>query len=62
MLEKDVYKILTGDKSWIYAYDPEGKQQSTVWMFQDELKSTKVVYSRSTSKQMITCFFSNKTS
>lgn len=30
MLQKDVYKILTGDKSWIYANDPEGKQQSTV--------------------------------
>ena len=33
---KDVYKIVTGDESWIYAYEPETKQQSTVWVFQDE--------------------------
>ncbi|GFU06076.1 hypothetical protein NPIL_663121 [Nephila pilipes] len=25
-----------GDESWIYAYRPETKQQSTVWVFQDE--------------------------
>ena len=27
---KDVYKIVTGDESWIYEYEPETKQQSTV--------------------------------
>lgn len=54
---KDVYKIVTGDESWIYAYDPETKQQSTVWVFQDEPSPTKVVRSRSTSKQMVACFF-----
>ena len=32
---KDVYKIVTGDKSWIYAYEPETKQQSTMWEFED---------------------------
>lgn len=51
------YNIYTGDESWIYAYDPETKQQSTVWMFQDEAKPTKVIRSRSTSKQMVACFF-----
>ncbi|GBP46406.1 hypothetical protein EVAR_36389_1 [Eumeta japonica] len=30
------------DESWIYAYDPETKQQSTVWVFQDELNPTKM--------------------
>ncbi|GFT92217.1 uncharacterized protein NPIL_112791, partial [Nephila pilipes] len=45
------------DESWIYAYEPETKQQSTVWVFQDEAKPTKVVRGRSTSKQMIACFF-----
>ena len=54
---KDVYKIVTGDESWIYAYEPETKQQSTVWVFQDEPNSTKVVRGRSTSKQMVACFF-----
>ena len=55
---KDVYKIVTVDESWIYAYEPETKQQSTVWVFQDELNLTKVIRGRSTSKQMVmwTCF------
>ena len=35
----------------------ESKQQSTVWIFQNEPKPTKVVYSRSAAKQMIACFF-----
>ncbi|GFT77404.1 histone-lysine N-methyltransferase SETMAR [Nephila pilipes] len=54
---KAVYNIYTGEESWIYAYEPETKQQSTVWVFQDEAKPTKVVRGRSTSKQMIACFF-----
>ena len=54
---KDVYKILTGDKSWIYVYEQESKQQSTVWVFQDEPNPTKVVRVRSTWKQMVACFF-----
>lgn len=48
---------MTGDESWIYAYGSETKQQSTVWVFQDEKNQTKVVRARSTSKQMFTCFF-----
>ena len=28
---KDVYKIITGDESWICAYEPETKQQSIAW-------------------------------
>ncbi|CAK9815952.1 Histone-lysine N-methyltransferase SETMAR [Anthophora plagiata] len=54
---KAVYNIYTGDESWIYAYEPESKQQSTVWVFQDEPNPTKVVRARSTSKQMVACFF-----
>ncbi|KAG5336851.1 SETMR methyltransferase, partial [Acromyrmex charruanus] len=48
-----VYNIITGDEIWIYSYEPESKQQSTVWVFQNEPKSTKVVRSRSAAKQMI---------
>ena len=54
---KDVYKIVTGDKSWIYAYEPETKQQSTMWAFEDKPNPTKVVCGKSTSKQMVACFF-----
>lgn len=51
-----VYKIISGDESWIYAYDPDSKQQSTIWVFQDEPKPTKVIRSRSTSKKMVATF------
>jgi len=54
---KSVYNIVTGDETWIYSYDPETKQQSTVWVFPDEPNPTKVVRPQSTSKKMIACFF-----
>ena len=47
----------TGDESCIYAYEPESKQQSTVWVFQDEPNPTKVASAWNTSKQMSACFF-----
>ncbi|XP_025154440.1 histone-lysine N-methyltransferase SETMAR-like [Harpegnathos saltator] len=49
--------VKKSDESWIYAYEPESKQQSTVWVFQDEPNLTKIVRARSTSKQMVACFF-----
>ena len=55
-VSKHVYDVVAGDKSWIYAYEPESKQQSTVWIFQNEANPTKVACARSTSKQMIACF------
>ncbi|GBP20179.1 hypothetical protein EVAR_5610_1 [Eumeta japonica] len=36
------------DESWIYAYDPEIKQQSTGWEFQDEPNPPKVTCAKST--------------
>ena len=50
---KQVYNIVTGDESWIYAYEPKSKQQSTEWVFQDEPNPTNVARARSSSKQMI---------
>ena len=64
MLEKydrsasnDVYKIVTVSESWNYAYEPETKQQYTVWALEDEPNPTKVVRGKCTSKQMLACFF-----
>ena len=55
---KQVYDIVTGDDSCIYAYEPESnEQQSTVWVFQDEPNPTIVSRTQSTSKQMVACFF-----
>lgn len=55
---KEVSKIVTGDESWIYQYDPETKQQSTVWLFRDESRPQKVKRSRSSGKQMVATFVS----
>ena len=33
---KDVYNIYTADKSWIYVYEPETKEQSTMLAFVDK--------------------------
>ena len=54
---KDVYKIVTGDESRIYAYEPETKRQSAVCIFEDVPNRTKIVRERSTSKQMVASFF-----
>ena len=40
---KDVYKIVTGDEPCIWAYEPETKHQSTVWVFELEPNPMKVV-------------------
>lgn len=54
---KRVAEIVTGDETWIYSYDPETKQQSTVWVFEDEELPTKVVRGKSAAKQMVALFF-----
>ena len=41
---EQVYDIVTGDECWIYAYEPESKQQSALWVFQDEPNPTKDVF------------------
>ncbi|GBP62942.1 hypothetical protein EVAR_95897_1 [Eumeta japonica] len=41
----------------IYAYEPETKQQSTVWVFHDEANLTKVIRAKSTLNQMVACLF-----
>ncbi|GBP22511.1 Mariner Mos1 transposase [Eumeta japonica] len=51
------WDIVTGDEPWIYCYDPKTKQQSTVWVYRDESKPTKVERERSASKRMIASFF-----
>ncbi|GBP47545.1 hypothetical protein EVAR_40101_1 [Eumeta japonica] len=51
-------KLQKRDESWIYAYDRETKQQSTLWMSHDEPNPTKLIRSESTLKQTVACFFS----
>ena len=44
---------MTGYELLVYVYEPESKQQSTAWVFQDEPNP----HARGTTKQMIACFF-----
>ena len=52
-----VWVIVTWDKTWVYQYDLETKQQSAVWGFPDENPHVKFERNRCASKQMIACFF-----
>ena len=36
-----IKKIITGDESWVYGYDPETKQQSSQWKFPSEPRPKK---------------------
>ena len=50
-------KVITGDESWVYAYDPEIKQQSSQWKRPDEPRPKKARQSRSHVKSMLIIFF-----
>ncbi len=54
-------RIITGYKSWVWAYDPESKAQSCQWI-QSKTEPCPMKYwqSRSTLKVMITVFFDQK--
>ena len=50
-------KVITGDESWVYGYDPETKQQFSEWKRPDEPRPKKARQSRSHVKSMpIICF------
>ena len=50
-------KVITGDESWVYGYDPETKQQSSQWKRPDEPRPKKACPSRSHVKSMLIIFF-----
>jgi hypothetical protein len=37
-------RVITGDKSWIYGYDPETKQQSSQWKLKNKVKSMLIIF------------------
>jgi len=53
-------KIITGDESWCYRYDPETKQQSSLWKSASSPRPTKVRQVKSHVKTMLICFFDIK--
>ena len=54
---KHVYDIMTSVESWIYVYEPDSKQQSTIWVFQDEPKTNKSCSFRKHFQANDGCFF-----
>jgi len=50
-------RVITGDESWVYGYDPETKQQSSQWKSPGSPRLKKVRQSRSLTKSMLIMFF-----
>ena len=50
-------RIVTADETWISLYEPESKEQSTMWKTPGSPSPKKFKVSRSTKKQMFIIFF-----
>ena len=50
-------RIITGDKTWIYQYDPETKQQSKQWLPRGSAGPIKFKSERSVNKMMTSVFW-----
>lgn len=51
------YRIVTGDETWVYHYDPETKQQSMQWVATGTRPPVKAKVVKSAGKVMLTLFF-----
>jgi histone-lysine N-methyltransferase SETMAR len=52
-----ISKVITGDESWVYGYDPETKQQSSQWKSPNSPRPKKARRVRSNVKSMLIVFF-----
>jgi len=50
-------RVITGDESWVYGYDPETKQQSSQWKSPGSPRPKKARQSRSATNSMLIVFF-----
>ena len=50
-------KVITGDESWVFDYDPETKRQSAEWHTKNSALPKKARMSRSSVKTMTIFFF-----
>jgi histone-lysine N-methyltransferase SETMAR len=55
-----ISRIIKGDRSWIYGYDPETKQQSSQWKRPQSPRARKAWQVRSSTKSMLIVFFDVK--
>ena len=52
--------VITGDETWIYAYDSETKTRSSQWKSSGSPRPKKARQVRSNIKSMLICFFDQK--
>lgn len=53
-------RIITGDETWVYGYDPETKMQSSQWKSPTSPRPKKARMSKSNIKVMLVTFFDNQ--
>jgi len=53
-------RVITGDETWVYQYDPETKQQSAQWTTANSLRPKKFHQSKSRVKTMLLTFFDTR--
>ncbi|CAN7975057.1 unnamed protein product, partial [Ixodes persulcatus] len=53
-------KVITGDETWCYGYDPESKQQSSQWKTSGSPRPKKARQVKSNIKTMLISFFDVK--
>ena len=55
-----LYKVITGDESWVFDYDPETKRQSEEWHTKSSPRLKKARMRRSRVKTIIIVFFDSR--
>ena len=50
-------RVITGDETWVYQYDPETKRQSAQWKTANSPRPKKFRRSKSSVKAMLVTFF-----
>ncbi|CAF5026134.1 unnamed protein product [Rotaria sp. Silwood1] len=55
-----LFRIITGDESWMYYYQPESKQSSKQWKRADSPPTTKFKQEKSTNKVLCSFFWDHK--
>jgi hypothetical protein len=53
-------KIITGDETWLFAYDPETKRESSEWVGETFPRPKKLKFQRSRIKTMLLFFFDSQ--
>jgi hypothetical protein len=53
-------KIITGDETWCFAYDPETKRQNSEWAGETSPRLKKLKFQRSRIKTILIIFFDSQ--